>query len=42
MPCRFCRLVANRLTPSELAPVITGDDALAADVLTGAQALALD
>jgi uncharacterized protein (TIGR03083 family) len=38
----FCRLVANRLTPSELAPVITGDDALAADVLTGAQALALD
>ena len=38
----FCRLVANRLTPSELAPDIAGDDALAADLLTGAQTLALD
>jgi uncharacterized protein (TIGR03083 family) len=38
----FCRLVANRITPEELGAVVTGDEALAADLLAGARTLALD
>ena len=38
----FCRLAANRLTPAELGPHITGDEARVADVLTAATTLALD
>jgi uncharacterized protein (TIGR03083 family) len=38
----FCRLVANRLEPADLAADVSGDEALAADLLAGAQALALD
>ncbi len=38
----FCRLAANRLTPAELGPHITGDEARVAGVLTAATTLALD
>jgi len=38
----FCRLVANRLSPTTIDVDVTGDDTLAADLLAGAQALALD
>jgi hypothetical protein len=38
----FCRLVANRATPAELDPHITGDPVRAAGVLDAAAALALD
>jgi RNA polymerase sigma factor (sigma-70 family) len=38
----FCRLAANRLTPAELGPHITGNAARAAGVLAAATTLALD
>jgi len=38
----FCRLVADRMTPAELDPYITGDHDQAAGVLTAAATLALD
>jgi uncharacterized protein (TIGR03083 family) len=38
----FCLLAANRLTPAELGPHITGDEARVADVLAAATTLALD
>jgi uncharacterized protein (TIGR03083 family) len=38
----FCRLVADRMTPAELDPYITGDRDQAAGVLTAATTLALD
>jgi hypothetical protein len=38
----FCRLVANRLQPAHVGAIVSGDESLAADVLAGAQALALD
>ncbi len=38
----FCRVVANRMTPADLAPAISGDRALADDILAGAQTVALD
>jgi hypothetical protein len=38
----FCRLAANRLTPAELAPHITGDEDRAVSVLAAASTLALD
>ena len=38
----FCRLAANRATPAELDPHITGDADRAAGVLAAASALALD
>jgi uncharacterized protein (TIGR03083 family) len=38
----FCRLVANRMDPATIATVVTGDDALARDLFTGAASLALD
>ena len=38
----FCRLAANRLTPAELGPHITGDEARVASVLAAATTLALD
>lgn len=38
----FCRLVADRITPAELDPYITGDHDQAAGVLTAATTLALD
>lgn len=38
----FCRLVANRLPVADLDVDITGDAALAADLLVAAQSLALD
>jgi uncharacterized protein (TIGR03083 family) len=38
----FCRLVANRLTSTTIDVDVTGDENLAADLLAGAQALALD
>ena len=38
----FCRLAANRLTPAELGPHITGDEARVAGVLAAATTLALD
>jgi uncharacterized protein (TIGR03083 family) len=39
---RFCRLVANRIAPGELGAQVTGATVLAATVLSGAAALALD
>jgi uncharacterized protein (TIGR03083 family) len=38
----FCRLAANRLTPAELSPYISGDPDHAAGALAAASALALD
>jgi uncharacterized protein (TIGR03083 family) len=38
----FCRLVADRLTPEQLAPAVTGAVDHAAPLLAGAAALALD
>jgi uncharacterized protein (TIGR03083 family) len=38
----FCRLVADRIDPTALGAVVTGHEKLAADVLAGARALALD
>jgi uncharacterized protein (TIGR03083 family) len=38
----FCRLAANRVTPAELGPHITGDEDRAVGVLTAAATLALD
>jgi uncharacterized protein (TIGR03083 family) len=38
----FCRLVANRMGPDELAADISGDEELASLLLDGARALALD
>ena len=38
----FCRLVADRITPAELDPYITGDHGQAAGVLAAAATLALD
>ena len=38
----FCRLVANRVTPMEVGVLVTGDEALAADLLAGAMTLAFD
>ena len=38
----FCRLAANRVTPAELSPHITGDEGRAVGVLTAAATLALD
>jgi uncharacterized protein (TIGR03083 family) len=38
----FCRLAANRTTPAELGPHITGDEGRAAGLLTAASTLALD
>ena len=38
----FCRLAANRITPAELGPHITGHRGRATAVLTAATALALD
>jgi hypothetical protein len=38
----FCRLVANRVSPSDLDVLVTGDARLATSVLTAAAALALD
>ncbi len=38
----FCRLVANRLQPADVAAIVTGDQTLGADLLAAAQALALD
>ena len=38
----FCRLAANRVTPAELGPHITGDEGRAISVLTAASTLALD
>ncbi len=38
----FCRLFANRISPSELDVFVTGDQRQAASVLTAAAALALD
>jgi hypothetical protein len=38
----FCRLAANRITPAELDPYMTGDPARAAAVLAAACTLALD
>jgi len=38
----FCRLVADRTTPAELDPYITGDHGQAAGVLTAVATLALD
>jgi hypothetical protein len=38
----FCRLVANRMPPAEVAAVVSGDEALGEVLLAGAQALALD
>ena len=37
----FCRLAANRVTPAELGPHITGDEGRAVSVLTAATTLAL-
>jgi uncharacterized protein (TIGR03083 family) len=39
---RFCRLVADRIAPAELGARVTGATGLAATVLSGAAALALD
>ena len=39
---RFCRLVADRISPAELGAHVTGPSALASTVLSGAAALALD
>jgi uncharacterized protein (TIGR03083 family) len=38
----FCRLAANRVTPAELGPHITGDEGRAVSVLAAATTLALD
>ena len=38
----FCRLAANRVTPAELGPHITGDESRAVSVLAAASTLALD
>ena len=38
----FCRLAANRVTPTELGPHITGDEGRAVSVLAAATTLALD
>ena len=38
----FCRLAANRVTPAELDPHITGDESRAVSVLAAASTLALD
>jgi hypothetical protein len=38
----FCRLAANRTTPAELRPHITGDAGCAAEVLAATSTLALD
>jgi uncharacterized protein (TIGR03083 family) len=38
----FCRLAANRVTPADLDPYVTGDQDRAAAVLTVASTLALD
>ena len=38
----FCRLAANRVTPAELNPHVTGDESRAAGVLAAASTLALD
>lgn len=38
----FCRLVANRMPPVDVAAVVSGDEALGELLLAGAQALALD
>ena len=38
----FCRLAANRVTPAELGPHITGDQGRAVSVLAAATTLALD
>jgi uncharacterized protein (TIGR03083 family) len=38
----FCRLAANRVTPAELGPHITGDEGQAVSVLAAATTLALD
>lgn len=38
----FCRLAANRVTPAELGPHITGDEGQAVSVMTAATTLALD
>lgn len=38
----FCELVANRLSPADLAPHVTGDPERAAEILAAASALALD
>jgi hypothetical protein len=38
----FCRLAANRVTPAELSPHITGDEGRAVGVLNAAATLALD
>jgi hypothetical protein len=38
----FCRLAANRITPAELDPYVTGDLDRAAEVLAAACTLALD
>jgi len=38
----FCRLAANRTTPAELGPHVTGDAVRAAEVLAAASTLALD
>ena len=38
----FCRLAANRVTPAELGPHITGDEGRAVGVLAAASTLALD
>jgi len=38
----FCRLVANRITPADLDPHVTGHPGRAAGVLAAASALALD
>lgn len=39
---RFCRLVANRTTPDDLEPHVTGDAERATQILLAASALALD
>jgi uncharacterized protein (TIGR03083 family) len=38
----FCQLVANRITPAELGPHITGDTGRAAEILAATTTLALD
>jgi hypothetical protein len=38
----FCRLAANRVTPADIGPHITGDEDRAVGVLTAAATLALD
>ena len=38
----FCQLAANRTTPAELGPHVTGDAGRAAEVLAATSTLALD